>query len=228
MSDDRSDDNEIDARARDRRIALHEAAHLCVGRALGAQFGGATIEENPDLGYSGLVWGPDYSPQSRFAGQPTTSSVIEQLDELMPRDGDTRDDVADVYKHVHTRVVELTAGSEAELLHLGDAWEATDDRNQEQRLAALIYSSPEAQATFIEACRVEARAILRRHADVLEALGAALIEHREIDGPLIDQVISRAVTARQLRQEHQRRRRWADVIERAKTNANSFTERCRG
>jgi hypothetical protein len=185
MSDENKD-------ARDRRIALHEAAHLTVGRALGASYGGATIEENLDLGFSGLCWGPEW--EARFTGQ--TSSVIAQLDALMPRDGDTRDDVAEIYKHVHTRVVELAAGSEAELLHLGDAWLATDDRNQEQRLAALIYSSPEAQAIFIEACRAEARAILQRHADVLEALVGALIEHREIRAALIDETIAHAVAAR--------------------------------
>jgi hypothetical protein len=50
-----------DDAARDTRIAWHEAAHLAVGRALGATYGGATIEENPDLGFSGLCWGPDYS-----------------------------------------------------------------------------------------------------------------------------------------------------------------------
>jgi hypothetical protein len=70
-----SDESEV---ARDRRVALHEAAHLTVGRALGASYGGATIQENEELGFSGLCWGPDYSRQSRFAGD-TTSSVIEQL-----------------------------------------------------------------------------------------------------------------------------------------------------
>jgi hypothetical protein len=216
-----SDENEVDIRARDRRIALHEAAHLTVGRACGAPYGGATIQENLELGYSGLCWGPDYSPRSHFTGQTTTNSVIEQLDKLKPRDGEARDDdTAFIFQHVVSRVTELTAGSEAELLHLGDAWEATDDRKQERQLAALIYSSPEAQAIFIEACRVEARAILHRQADVLEALAAALLEHRTLDAQMIDDVISRAVAARQLAEERERRRRWDETIARA----NSFTE----
>jgi hypothetical protein len=70
---------EIDAR--DRRSALHEAAHLTVGRALGATFGGATINADPDRGFSGLVWGPHF--ESLFAGE--ASKVVEQLDALMPR-----------------------------------------------------------------------------------------------------------------------------------------------
>jgi hypothetical protein len=144
----------------------------------------------------------------------------------MPGDGDARDDTAEIYQHVFTRVVELTAGSEIERLEFGDAWPATDDRKQEQLLAALIFTSREAADAFITACRAEARAILRRHADVVEALAAALLQHRTLDAQMIDDAIARAVAARQLAEEHQRRRRWADVIERA--DANSFTEQHRG
>jgi hypothetical protein len=209
-----SADQGMEIAARDRRIALHEAAHLTVGRALGASFGGATIEENAELGFSGLCWGPDF--QSRFAGE--VSSVIEQLDTLVPRDGDARDDTAEIFQHVVTRITELTAGSEAEKLHCGDAWAASDDRKQEQQLAALIFSTPQSAEAFIAACALEARAILCRHADVVEALTAALLEHRTLDGAQIDETISRAVAARELAEEHERRKRWHDVI----ASAHSF------
>jgi len=212
-------ENEIDAR--DLRIARHEAGHLTVGRALGAAFGGATINENAELNCGGMVWGPDF--KSHFAGE-TTSSVIEQIDDLMPRDGDAREAVADIYAHVFARVVELCAGSEAEVLECGDAWPACDDRRQEQQLASLIYSSPEAQAMFIEACASEARAILRRHADVHDALVRALIEHRTLDAAQIDDTISRAVAARQIAQEHERRRRWRET----EASASSFMSEGRG
>jgi len=92
---------------RDARIAQHEASHLCVGRVVGAVFGGGTIQANPDLGFSGLCWGPDF--ESRFAGD--TGSVIEQIDALMPKDGDERNDTAEIYQHVLNRVTELAAGS---------------------------------------------------------------------------------------------------------------------
>jgi hypothetical protein len=214
-------DNEIDA-ARDRRIAYHEAAHLTVGRALGAAFGGATINADPDRGFSGLVWGPDF--ESRFAGEP--SKIVEQqLDALMPRDGDARDDTAEIFQHVVTRVTELTAGSEAEKLTFGDAWPASDDRKQEKQLAALIFSTPQSAEAFIAACALEARAILHRHADVVEALAAALLECRTLNAAQIDETISRAIAARQLAAEHERRRFWQGVI----ANANSFqAERHRG
>lgn len=151
--------------SRDLRVAYHEGAHICVGSVLGARWGGATITENLDLGYGGLCWGPDF--KSHFAGE-STSTVIEQIADLMPRDGDPRDeDTTQIYAHVHARVVELTAGSEAERMQFGDNWLATDDRAQERGLAALIYSSPEAQDMFIAACAAEARAILRRHRHVV-------------------------------------------------------------
>jgi hypothetical protein len=209
--------NEIDAR--DRRIARHEAAHLTVGRALGATFGGATIEENLDLGFSGLCWGPDF--ESRFAGEAST--IVKKIDELMPRDGDTRDDTAEIYQHVHARVIELTAGSEAEKLQFGEAWLANDDRKQERQLAALILSSPEAQRIFIEACATEARAILQRHAHVVDALAAELLQRRTIDTAQIEGTISRAVAAHQLAQEHERRERWKEIV----ASASGFeTEHC--
>jgi hypothetical protein len=208
-------ENENPRDARDQRIARHEAAHLTVGRALGATYGGATIVENADLGFSGLVWGPDF--ESRFARE--ASSTVEQIGELMPRDGDARDeDTAPVFQHVFSRTVELCAGSQAELAVYGDAWDARDDRRQERQLAALIYSSPEAQDIFISACAAEARAILRRHADVLDALTTALLERRSLNASQIDEAISRAIAARQLAQEHERRRHWRAVV----ASADSF------
>jgi ApbE superfamily uncharacterized protein (UPF0280 family) len=89
---------------------------------------------------------------------------------------------------------------------------ASEDRKQERQLAALIYSSPEAQGIFISACAAEARAILHRHADVVDALAGALVEHCTLDGTQIDDIISRTVAARQLAQEHDRRRRWQNVV----------------
>jgi hypothetical protein len=46
----------------DRRIAFHEAGHVVVGRALGQQIGGVTIE--PGVNYSGATWGPTSDPAS--------------------------------------------------------------------------------------------------------------------------------------------------------------------
>jgi hypothetical protein len=56
---------------------------------------------------------------------------------------------------------------------------------------------------------------VRRHADVLEALTAAVLEHRTLSGTQIDETISRTIAARKLAREHERRRIWQDVVARA-------------
>jgi ATP-dependent Zn protease len=93
-------------------------------------------------------------------------------------------------------VTELTAGSEWERLAYGEAWTASYDRTQERQLAALIYSSSEAAEAFIAACALEARAILQWHADVAEALAAALLEKRTLDSAQIEETIASAIDAR--------------------------------
>jgi uroporphyrinogen-III synthase len=103
--------------------------------------------------------------------------------------------------------------------------EASDDRRQERELAGLIFSSSEAAEAFIAACAIEARAILRRHADVFDALTSALLEQRTIDGAQIDEVIARAVAASHLKQERQRRRDWQNTVARA---SEFEEEECRG
>ena len=149
--------------------------------------------------------------------------MIEQITSLMPRDGDTRDGTMEIYAHVRARTVELCSGSEQEKLAFGDAWPATDDRRQERALAGLIFSSLEAQDAFIVACGAQAREILRRHADVVDALAAALVEHRTLGGAQIDDTIGRTIAARQLSQEYERRRVWRKI----EARADKFNEQCR-
>ena len=149
--------------------------------------------------------------------------MIEQITSLMPRDGDTCDGTMEIYAHVHARTVELFSGSEQEKLAFGDARPATDDRRQERALAGLIFSSLEAQDAFIVACGAEAREILRRHADVVDALAAALVEHRTLGGAQIDDTIGRTIAARQLSQEYERRRVWRKI----EARADKFNEQCR-
>jgi hypothetical protein len=95
----------------------------------------------------------------QFGSQPGAKVSMT----IMPSDGESRMDAAEVYMHCLLRITELTAGSEGELLRFADCWPASDDRRQEMELARLICSSSESCAALIAACAVEARAILRRH-----------------------------------------------------------------
>src|SRR5450755_956164 len=129
--------------ADDERIALHECSHALTGRLLGSPLGGVTCDAGPD--YSGLCWGPSYVRRSKFAESEELPSLCAQIGPLMPGPGDNRADVADIYLHVHTRVIELVAGSVGEALFLDcPPWNAADDRAQERALASLICSTPEA------------------------------------------------------------------------------------
>lgn len=215
--------NEIDFVTRDRRTAHHEASHLVVGLVLGETYGGATIEGSVEHGYEGLCWGPRY--ESRFdAGEVSTTAAIEQIGFLMPGEGDRDADVALAFQQVFNRITSLCAGTEGEKLACGDEWLATSDRQQEQALAALLYSSSEAQAMLVAVCAAEARMILQRHADVVDALAALLIKRRTIDEKQIVETVARTVQARQLAEDQERRRAWREIVARAAVSANQFEQ----
>ena len=152
------DDCRADARTpHDRRIARYEAAHLTVGTVLfgGHSFAGATIEADDRC--SGRVWALRH--ETRFANE-VTSAIVTALNRVMPQDGESRMDAADVYAHCLLRITELAAGSEAERMHFGDAWPALDDRRQERELASLIASSQESVEALIGFSQLEAASIL--------------------------------------------------------------------
>jgi hypothetical protein len=198
---------------RDQRVARREAAHLTVGTVLlGAHsFAGATIEGDDRC--SGRVWGPTH--EARFANEGT-SAVVAALGQVMPADGESRMEAAEIYAHVFCRITELCAGSEAEQMHFGDCWPASDDRKQEMELTRLICSSSESSSALIAACTVEAREILCRHAHVVDALTDALVRHRTLDAKMISETISTAVARKLAADEAERRRQWARRIENAK------------
>jgi hypothetical protein len=126
---------------------LHEAAHALVSRALSCEIGGVTCD--PKDGYSGLCWGPSYSAK---LAKDNGASIVKQLSATMPTDGEARDDTTmQIVAHCRTRIIELAAGSEAERLHLGDAWPAVSDREEECRLASLICSTEESALAFVSA-----------------------------------------------------------------------------
>src|SRR5260370_42444400 len=72
----------------------------------------------------------------------------EQIAPLMPQPGESRADVADIFLHVHNRLVEIVAGTEGERLFLpGKPWFATDDERQAVAYGSLIPPSPESAPT---------------------------------------------------------------------------------
>jgi hypothetical protein len=167
----------------DERIALHEiGGHALVCRLLAAnEIGGVTCDPGADFG--GLMWGPAHDRRAKFDAT-TLCAIIEPT---MPKPGEPRAPAADVYMQVHTRVIEMAAGSEAERLFLpGEPWPACSDRAQERALASLICSSPESIEAFIGFCRADAAALLRPREHIVRALTQELLVRRTMSSAEID------------------------------------------
>ena len=199
----------------DQRIALHEiAGHALVCRLLGSnEIGGVTCDPGAD--FAGLMWGPAHDRNAKFQSQDA-ASICAIIEPTMPAPGEPRVAAADVYLQVHTRVIEMVAGSVAEAMFLpGEPWPAESDRSQERALASLICSSPESIETFIGFCRAEATALLRPREYIARALTKELLSRRTMTGTQVDEAIAAAVAAKSVEDERQRRAAWHDLTQRA-------------
>ena len=84
----------------DERIAVHEAGHIVVARLLGHPLGGATVDPGP--GYEGRVWGECYA-EAFTNGRGDASHGRETLAPLMPKPGEDRSSVSDVFGSVYSQ-----------------------------------------------------------------------------------------------------------------------------
>jgi hypothetical protein len=199
----------------DERIAVHEAGHAVVARLLGHEIGGVTV--TPANGYEGLCWGVGHT-QAFAQGRCDASDVREVLAPLMPKPGEDRSSVSDVFGNVHAKCIELMAGRAAERILLGqEAAPHADDLRQARELAMLICQSEEAIKTFIAHCDVAARDLLLPYGDVVMTLSIVLRIKRTLDGAEIDKIISDVQARKGLAVEHVRRKRWQRAIENAAT-----------
>jgi hypothetical protein len=197
----------------DWRVALHEAGHTVVGRALGSEVGGVTIIEGPD--FSGKTWGPAGNA-ARLSSVDEVPDLCEMIAGLMPGFGEPRVNAAEVFAHVQVRVADLMAGTAAEtLLHPHCApWVAHSDIRQARKLAAIICISEAAIDAYLRFGAEEAKALIIQHRAAVLAIAEALMVHRTLDTEQIDTIIAAAP-------ERARRADWAGVLE----NAAGFAER---
>jgi hypothetical protein len=189
----------------DWRIALHEAGHVVVGRALGEQVGGVTIVAGPDFG--GLTWGPlGNSARLSATDADECPDLCEKLAGVMPGPGEPRIDAAEIYAHVFVRVIDLCAGTAAEtLLHPDcEPWVAHSDIRQARALASLICSSESAIDAYLIFALAEAKALINQHRAAVLAIARALMIHRTLDAVIIHEIIA-------LAPERARRADWARV-----------------
>jgi hypothetical protein len=198
----------------DVRIATHEAGHIVVARLLGHPLGGATVDPGP--GYEGRVWGELYA-EAFTNGRGDASHVREVLAPSMPKPGEDRSSVSDVFESVYGQCIELMAGRAAEWMLLNDSEPAppVDDLRQARELAMLICFSEEAIQTFIAHCDVAARDLLLPYGDVVIVLSTVLRIKRTLDGAEIDKLISDVQARKAAVFERIRRAQWQQRVENA-------------
>jgi hypothetical protein len=200
----------------DQRIAVHEAGHAVCARLLGHPLGGATVDPGP--GYEGRIWG-EHHVEAFSQGRGDASDVRGALAPMMPKAGEDRSSVSDVFGNVYAHCIELMAGRAAERMLLGqEAEPPVDDLRQARELAMLICSSEEAIETFIAHCDIAARDLLYPYGDVVIALSVVLRIARTLDGAEIDKLISDVQARKALAIEHHRRADWRKRV----SSANSF------
>jgi hypothetical protein len=193
----------------DRRIAVHEAGHAVCSRLLGYEVGGLTVNPDTDRGYEGLCWGVGHA-EAFAEGHGDASDVHNAIGPVMPKAGEDRRPVADVFGNVYAKCIEFVAGRAAERMLLldGGPVSSADDLRQVRELALLICSSEEAIETFISHCDVAARDLLMPYGDVVIALSTVLRIKRTLNGREIDQIIMDMETRKAMAIEHQRRAAW--------------------
>ena len=190
----------------DQRIAVHEAGHAVAARLLGHEVGGVTV--NPANGYEGLCWSVGHT-QAFAQGRGEASNVREVLAPLMPKPGEDRSAVSDVFGNVHAQCVELMAGRAAERMLLeGEPAPPVDDLRQARELAMLFCRSEEAIKTFIAHCDVSASDLLYPYDDVVIALSIVLRIKRTLNSVEIDNLISDVQARKALAVESRRRADW--------------------
>jgi hypothetical protein len=216
--------------ADDRQIAIHEASHCVGGRAMGASFGGVTIDSvTAGVGLAGRAWGVGGHPTGKLEDL-SKFPMVEQIASIMPLVGEDRTAAAAIFQHVHSRVVELLAGGAGEQLFFPGqpVMTAYYDTTEAAAFAALICSTPKSVEAFLEFARVEAFEILAAHKTAVLAIANALIKNRTLDAGQIDNCIATAEAqdaAAEARDalivEKARRDQWRQCI----TNAKLFEHR---
>ena len=144
---------------------------------------GVTVEITAS-GHYGETWSSDGDDVI------DTLQLVDQLSTLMPAPGEDRADIATELQRAGDLVVSLVAGIEAEKLFTTEPLPNTEHDFEEARaIAALICRSPRSVDAYLDFCRVEARALLVEHRNIVLAISDALLKHRTLDGAMIDETI---------------------------------------
>jgi|GraSoi2013_100cm_1033763.scaffolds.fasta_scaffold61889_2 hypothetical protein len=149
----------------------------------------------------------DDSSPSLGSSADAVPALCDKLRDLMPKDGEPRGDVAEIYSHVVTRCTELAAGAVAERMLLpGEPVPSVSDVEQAVVLASLVCKSAEAVERFLGFAEQQAHDLLFPRAPVIMSLALVLRIRRTLTGAEIDDVIAGTIARFELAAERARRR----------------------
>jgi hypothetical protein len=189
---------------------------VVVGRALGSEFGGVTVDPGPD--FSGKARGPSSSREASIGDNASERDYCAVASQWMPPIGESRRDASEVIVIAHARVIELVAGYAAELLMYPDEppFLAERDRHVARKFTtSVICRSESAVDAFIDYAGREALALIERYRHVVLALVETLLIRRTLDAVEIDATIAAALASEDARAERQRRAEWRQTVLRA-------------
>lgn len=162
----------------DRRyIAIHEAGHAVVGRAVTLPCGEATIVPSDPLGSSG-------------------NAIVATAD-MAWREWELREKFRDYASACRARILAAMAGHEAEAVILCSA-ECCDEVDRAISAAEMTdLGIPDGREAAVEArLRQATRQLVRRHRADIERVAAALLERETLTGPEIDAMLPPGFMAR--------------------------------
>jgi hypothetical protein len=206
-----------------RRIAAHEiGGHAFVARALGTSVDFVTII--PDGEFAGRCvrrGAPSASLNllDEWKQKPvaTTEEIVNVCAQIGPLEiGAPRVETAEEIARAMVLITELVAGRVCERVLFPDhsPLPAEHDVIEAMAIASVVSASPAALVTY---CEAEAGALIQGNLSVVSALTDALVEKGTLVGDEVDQIISATLAAETLAAEHERRKRWHDVIASAST-----------
>ena len=117
--------------------------------------------------------------------------LTDGIDVSQPQDFDLLD-------LIHARVVSLCAGPAAEQQHAQEpkVIATAAFEKDAQALFAAIYQISRDQSTWVdiaEKSKDAARSIIKKHWAILQTLAEALLEHKELSGEIVTQILSAGV-----------------------------------
>ncbi len=158
-------------------IAIHEAGHAVIGRAMTMVCGGATIVPNDDLEADG-------------------NAVVADADAAI-RQWEMREKFRDHTSAVRGRIITVQSGHEAEAEILGVA--TSNDEDDCECAEAMIEDAgfPDgSDALALTRLRRFARQLVRQHRADIERVAAALLEREALTGEEIDAMLPPGFMAR--------------------------------